>query len=202
MFLSATSVLSSGSLFVRTSIKEKRMKSLRILLSLLLVASGLSAFAQKVTTDYDHSANFQAFHTYAWTTGTPLKNSLWDQRVTDGVDKRLQAKGFQKVSPDANPDMIVLYHAAIGQQAQLNTMNTGGYGWGYRWGGGMGTSTTTVEQIPVGQLTVDIGDAKTKKLLWQGRSSDTLSDKPDANQKKLNKALDKMFQKFPPPAAK
>jgi hypothetical protein len=171
------------------------MKSLRILLSLLLVASGLSAFAQKITTDYDHSANFQSYHTYAWTKGTPLKNQLWDQRVIDGVDQRLQAKGFQKVSADANPDLVVLYHGAVGQQAQLNTYNTGGWGW--RWGGGM--ATTTVDQIPVGQLTVDIGDPKTKKLLWQGGASDTLSDKPDANQKKLNKALDKMFQKFPPP---
>ena len=30
-------------------------------------------------------------------------------------------------------------------------------GWGWRWGGGM--ATTTVDQIPVEQLVVDIGDA-------------------------------------------
>jgi hypothetical protein len=67
----------------------------------------------------------------------------------------------------------------------------------------MGTSTTTVQNIPTGQLSVDIGDAKTKKLLWVGTSSDTLAaGNPDKNQKKLNKALDKMFQKFPPSAAK
>ena len=61
-------------------------------------------------------------------------------------------------------------------------------------------ATTTVEKIPVGRLVVDIGDAKTKKLLWLGDASDTLSDKPEKNEQKLNKALEKMFKKFPPPS--
>jgi hypothetical protein len=63
----------------------------------------------------------------------------------------------------------------------------------------MGTSTTTVDKIPVGHLVVDIGDAKTKKLLWQGTAQDTLSDKPEKNEKKIESALEKMFKKFPPP---
>jgi hypothetical protein len=159
---------------------------------------GANAWAQNVKVDYDRSLSFQVFKTYAWTTGTPAKNSLWDQRIIDGVDKELAAKGFRRVEPNSDPDLLVLYHAAVGQQAELNTTNMGGWGW--RWGGGM--STTTVEKIPVGQLTVDIGDARTKKLAWMGTSSDTLSDDPDKNQKKLQKALDKMFKKFPPPPAK
>jgi hypothetical protein len=174
------------------------MKSLRIILSLLFLAGGIATFAQKVTVDYDHHANFQNYKTYAWAKGTPLANQLWDQRVIDGVDKKLAAKGFQKVDASASPDLYVLYHAAVGQQAQINTTSMGGWGW--RWGGGM--ATTTVDRIPVGQLVVDIGDAKTKKLMWLANSSDTLSDNPDKNQKKLDKALGKMFKNFPPPAAK
>jgi Domain of unknown function (DUF4136) len=82
--------------------------------------------------------------------------------------------------------------------AQINTTNMGGWGW--RWGGGI--ATTPVGQIPVGQLVVDIGDAKTKKLMWMANSSDTLADNPDKNQKKLNNALGKMFKNFPPPPGK
>jgi hypothetical protein len=63
-------------------------------------------------------------------------------------------------------------------------------------------STTTVDKIPVGHLTVDVGDARTKKLLWMGNADDTLSDKPEKNEKKINNALDKMFKKFPPPVKK
>jgi hypothetical protein len=172
------------------------MKFLRVVQSLLFLAVATTTLAQKVTVDYDHSANFQGYKTYAWAKGTPLSNQLWDQRIINGVDNQLTAKGFQKVGADANPDMYVLYHGAIGQQAQINTTNMGGWGW--RWGGGM--ATTTVDRIPVGQLVVDIGDAKTKKLMWMANSSDTLADNPDKNQKKLNNALAKMFKNFPPPA--
>ena len=90
-----------------------------------------------------------------------------------------------------------MYHAAVGQEVELNTM--GPVGWGWRWGG---TSTTTVDRMPVGQISIDIGDAKTKKLLWLGTASGTLSNDSDKNIKKLNSALDKMFKKFPPPAKK
>ncbi len=173
------------------------MKTTRALvgLSLLLMVCGI-VWAD-VNVDWDRTANFANYKTYAWQTGTPAKNQLWDQRITDGVDKQLAAKGFQKVDIGNNPDLIVLYHAASGADTQLNTTNMGGWGW--RWGG---TSTTTVNTIPTGQLSVDIGDAKTKKLLWMGSSSDTLSGNPDKNQKKLDSALDKMFKKFPPPEKK
>jgi hypothetical protein len=153
----------------------------------------------KAAKDFDKGAEFIAYKTYAWTAGTPVQNPLMDQRITGGIEKHLAAKGMKKVDIGANPDLVVLYHGAVGTETQLNTTNTGGYGWGYRrvGVGGM-VSTTTVEKIPVGQLTVDIGDAKTKKLLWMGNASDTLSDKPEKNEKKINKALEKMFKKFPP----
>lgn len=175
------------------------MKQFRIIIGLFMILLVSRAYPQKVTVDYDHKTNFQAYKTYTWTKGTPTKNQLWDQRIIEGVDQQLQAKGFQKVAEGADPDLYVLYHGAVDQEAQLNTMNMGG-GWGWRWGGGM--ATTTVDRIPVGQLVVDIGDAKTKKLLWMANSSETLSDKPDKNQKKLTQALQKMFKNFPPPPGK
>jgi hypothetical protein len=177
------------------------MKQLRILFALILILGGSRVFAQKVNIDYDKQASFQGMKTYAWAKGTPLSNQLWDQRIIDGIDQRMAAKGFQKVDGGASPDLYVLYHGAVGQETQLNTMDMGG-GWGWRWGGAGGMTTTTVQKIPVGQLVVDIGDAKTRKLMWMANSSDTLSDNPKTNQKKLNKALDKIFKKFPPPPGK
>jgi hypothetical protein len=41
-------------------------------------------------------------------------------------------------------------------------------------------------------------DAKTKQLLWRGTAEGTLSDKTDKNEKKLEKAVEKMFKDFPP----
>jgi Domain of unknown function (DUF4136) len=172
------------------------MKMKRILCTSSLIAFLCSvAWTQDVKVDWDKAASFTGFHTYAWGTGTPAKNPLMAQRIVDGIDKELAAKGFQRVDTSSNPDLVVLYHASTSTQTQINTMGTGGWGW--TWGG---TSTTTVNEIPTGQLSVDIGDAKTKKLLWLGSASDTLSDKPEKNEQKIQKALDKMFKKFPPPA--
>jgi hypothetical protein len=45
---------------------------------------------------------------------------------------------------------------------------------------------------------VDLFDGKTKKLIWRGSSSDTLSNNSEKNIKNLDKAVHKMFQHFPP----
>jgi hypothetical protein len=55
-----------------------------------------------------------------------------------------------------------------------------------------------VENIPVGTLQIDIFDSSTKELIWRGSATDTLSDKPDTNEKKLEKSVGDMFKKFPP----
>jgi hypothetical protein len=39
---------------------------------------------------------------------------------------------------------------------------------------------------------------RVKQLVWRGAGTDTLSDKPETNSAKLNKALAKMFEQYPP----
>jgi hypothetical protein len=176
----------------------KKMRTLPCTLMVLFITCS-TLFAADVTVDWDKQADFTHFKTYAWGRGTPAKNPLMDQRIVAAIDKQLASKGLQKVDDPSNADLVVIYHAAVGEQTQLNTTDMGG-GWGWRWGSGM--STTTVDKIPTGQLVVDIGDARTKKLLWLGNAKDTLSDKPEKNEEKINKAVEKMFAKFPPPVKK
>jgi hypothetical protein len=59
-------------------------------------------------------------------------------------------------------------------------------------------STTTVENIPIGTLVVDMYETGSERLIWRGLAYDQLSDNPDKDTKKLEKAVDKMFAKFPP----
>ena len=181
------------------------MKAVRIVLSLgfLLMMTG-AALAQKVNVDWDKTANFSGFKTYAWSNGTPAKNPLVADRIVQGIEAQLAAKGLQKVEPGNNPDLVVMYHASTDTETQLNTIDTGMYGagWGRYGYGGMGSSTTYVDKILVGQLIVDIGDVKNKKFLWRGTASGTVSDKPEKNEKTINKAITKMFEKFPPPVKK
>jgi hypothetical protein len=77
-------------------------------------------------------------------------------------------------------------------------------GYGYRgYGGGMGTASTMVSEYTVGTLVVDIFDGKSKNLVFRGTAEDELSDNPEKNKKKLEKASAKIFKNFPPtPKAK
>ena len=77
--------------------------------------------------------------------------------------------------------------------------------WGYgRWGGwgGMETTTTTSKTINIGTLNVDFYDVARKEQIWRGSASKTLGSGKDPNkvQKNLDKAMAKLFKKYPPPA--
>ena len=115
-------------------------------------------------------------------------------------------KDYKRLSTPQAPDLVVVYHAGRTTETTMNTIDTGMYGAGWgRWGGygGMGGSSTTyVDKILVGQLVVDIGDVKAKKYIWRATASGTIPDKPEKGASLINKAVTKMFEKYPPPAKK
>ena len=90
----------------------------------------------------------------------------------------------------------------MGTTAQRQTLytyyNGFGPGWGRRGFGGFGTETTSASTYTEGTLVIDIFDGKTKELIWRGTATDTLSGKPEKNEKKLTKVVEKMFEEFPP----
>ena len=175
------------------------MRRLAILAAAAVLAGGVS-YAQDVKTDYDTAADFKAIKTFAVKIGTSWNNSISEERIAKQFEDALVEKGWTKAAE--NPDAVVVLHGATSVKRSLNTFynDMGGYGgYGWRgWGGGMGSSTTTESEYVVGTLVVDIFDAKTKKLMFRGTASDEISDKPEKNIKKDDKATDKMFKKFPP----
>jgi len=170
------------------------------------LALGSGAWAQDVKVDYDKDANFGAIKTFSLKLGTSWGNQISEKRVSDEITQALAEKGW-KQAPEGQADAQVVLHGATETKRTLNTfysgMGMGGYG--YRgWGGmgGMGTATTTESEYRVGTLVVDMFDKTGKSLLWRGIAQDELSDKPEKNAKKLGKASDKLFKKFPPESDK
>ena len=155
------------------------------------------AIFASVKTDYSHSADFANYKTYSWIK-VSVQDPLWEDRVMHSVDSQLTAKGWTKVETGGDASV-----SAYGSTKNEKTLQTwyNGFGGGWRWHGfGDGLATTTVENTPVGTLVVDIFDTPTQKLIWRGEGSDTLSGKPDKDEKKMDKAVAEMFKKFPPPA--
>ena len=158
----------------------------------LLGAAAL--FGQQVKTDYDRAADFSQYKTYSWQK-VQTQDPLWVDRIEQAVNADLTTKGWTQVPSGGNVAIV-----AIEMTRNQQTLDTfyNGFCCGWRWGGGFGDSTTTVENYKVGTLVVDMFDAKTKALIWRGSSSDTLSSKSDANIKNLDKGVKKMFDHFPP----
>ena len=160
---------------------------------LIPALAGVGLLLASVKTDYDHQADFSHYKTYSWISAKG-SNELWSERIMQDVDQQLAAKGWTKA--ESGGDATVSAFGRVRNEQTLNTFYDG-LGGGWRWGG-FGESTTTVENTPVGSLVVDIFDSSTKKLVWRGTATDTLSEKPDKNEKKLEKAVGEMFKHFPP----
>ena len=156
-------------------------------LALAALTAGV-VYAQHVTTDSDPAAPFATYKTYAWTPGTASAVSLTEQRIHEGVNAQLQGKGMTQV--DSNPNVFVATHVTTHAVPQVIA---DGFGpWGF--GGGMATVQTYTE----GSLIVDLYDATTRKMVWRGVATATVSDKPEKNAVKIDKSLAKLFARYPP----
>ena len=158
---------------------------------LAVLALPRTALAQKVSVDADPAAKFDQYKTYAWVDGTKSPNPLGEQRIHAAVEQRMAAEGFTKVTE--NPDVAIATHVLVEEKKELTAYGYGGYP---RWGGGM--ATARVDTYVQGTLVLDMYDAKTKQMVWRGVGTDTASDQAQKNTKKVNSALDKMFEQYPP----
>ena len=182
------------------------MKLLRTLITASALMLPALASAQDVKIDFDKAFDFSTVKTYSIAIGTKWGNDLSERRVLTEIDQAITAKGWKKVDA-AQANAIVVLHGATQTKKSANTFYSGmgGYGgYGYRgFGGGMGSAQTVVSEWAVGTLVVDMFDAKSKQLIFRGTAEDEISDNPEKNAKRLEKASTKLFKDFPPkPKAK
>jgi len=170
----------------------------------LFVAPAL-LLAQKVSYDFEKSADFTKYKTYAQKDGTKVGQPLIDDRIVKAIDTELTAKGLTK---SANPDVFIVYHVAFDKEKDISTFSSGyggGYGpYGYGWGGGMGTTTTQVRDILVGTLVIDVADAKKNQMVWRGMGVKEINTqaKPEKRDKSISEAVKKIFKNYPPKVKK
>jgi len=152
--------------------------------------------------------DFSKYKTYKWVRvpNAQYPNQILDTQIMQVIDAQLATKGLSKT--EDNADLYITYQAAVSQEKQWNSYSTGGDMWGYgRWGGwggyggGMQSTTTTSKTINIGTLNVDMYDVAQKNQVWRGAASKTLGSGKDPKkvEKNLNKAMAKLFKKYPPP---
>lgn len=160
-----------------------------------LVTAGCG-YSIKTATDYNRGVRFSDYNTFFMMKGNPSDNPLMDQRIAADVRAALLSKGWLEV-PAADARAAVVVHAATKTKHSYETFYDGWSGWRYRWGG-IGSSTTFVDDYKVGTIVIDIFDASTKEAIWRGSATDALSNNSKDNAKTTDEAITRLFSRFPP----
>jgi carbamoylphosphate synthase small subunit len=171
-----------------------------------IIACGSSL---QVTSDYDKSANFTQYKTFSMFKSEQLDaiSELNARRITDAIRSEMTKKGFTET--ENNPDLFVNAVARL-KDKQSVSANTNYYGYGgvyrpYYWGAGAGTSSTTTYDVydyKEGALMIDVVEASSKKLVWQGVGNKEIDTKVKDPDTKIREAVTSIMKSFPPGKAK
>ena len=178
------------------------MRSRLPLYGFILAALAGGCVAPNIGYDYDRSANFSRYHTYAWvssgqeaTRDRRLDSSLVNSRIRTAVDAQLRAKGYL-ASLDGRPDFFVTYRAG------MKDMMKGAATQRYIGDRAHGTFTTVSDIQPYneGTLVIDVVDANTQQLVWQAFVKAELDQSlsPEERDARVNAAVRAMLAHFPP----
>ena len=156
----------------------------------LLAARGASA--QKITMEFDQTADFSKYKTFAIRNGqlnskNPALNSdLVKKQIEADIQHDLESRGMEQTTGRA--DVNVTYTFGSVRTSQVEAYPAGWYG-----------RATRYVRVPYaeGTLVIDFRDPSTRSLVWRAIASDEKSDASKI-QGKLDDMVKKSIEKYPP----
>jgi hypothetical protein len=161
------------------------------LIALLPVIAPAIAYAQKVTMEFDQSADFTSYKTFYMTEGQlnsknpVLGNDLVRKKIQDDIRRRLTEKGLTEVTSGAH-NLNVRFSLGSVQRREVDVYPVG-------WWGARRVVTPYME----GTLVIDLRDTSQKALVWRAVSVIDKGDAPHI-QDKLDDMVKKSFEQYPP----
>jgi hypothetical protein len=179
------------------------MKTIKFL-SLIILITLSSCSSVRVNADYDKKVSFSNYKSYAYLKSGIDKAEISDldkKRILNSIDEVMQSKGFSK---SENPDVLISIFTK--ERERVDVYQNYGFGWGAGWGWGMGwgwnpywgMGYSNVITTPEGTLFIDIIDAKTKELVWQGEGSGYLTKKTEKKDARIIEFVSKILEQYPP----
>jgi hypothetical protein len=175
--------------------KEVIVKARYLLIIVVAFVASACGGMISLRTDYDTTTNFSKYHTIAVKPGNSSGNPVMDQRVLTDVTEALQAKGY-RIVPEDQADAIAVVNAATREKHRYEVFYDGWPDWGWRFG--WGAPVVEEYDFTVGTLVVDIFDAGTKRAIWHGSATDIVTGDPEHDAKRIQQAITKLLQRFPP----
>lgn len=172
-----------------------------------LLTLGACATGPDVRVDYDRTANFSAYQTFAF--ASPLGTdrggyqSIVSQHLKAATQREMEARGM-RLDPAA-PQLLVNFSATLSDKLRVARTPTVGMGYhGYRGGlysvWPLYADQTAVSPYREGTLNIDVVDAARKQLVWESVVTDSVTqqmqdDVPGA----IDAAVKAAFAKYPVP---
>mgnify|MGYP000521522106 FL=1 len=173
------------------------MKNIFLLLITLILSSCSSI---KVFSDYDRNIDFSNYETFAYFKPEIDKVDISDldkRRILKALDSEMNLKGLSK---SETPDLLIGFTTKAKEQIYVNTGNNFGWGWGWGfnpwfWGNGGYNSVSTRTE---GTLYVNIIDAATKQLIWQGQGRGGINEFMKNRDERISLFIHEIIENYPP----
>jgi hypothetical protein len=167
------------------------------------------ASGPKIQSDYDHTADFSQYRTYAFFNPMGIENpsysSIYGSIFRDAISKEMESRGY---SVSDNPDLLINVSGRLQDKTQVTTTAdpymAGGY-YGYRrgaygaWGGYPYGTTTHVSNYTEGTINIDIVDRAAKRMVWEGVAVGRVQDNRtnEETRQKIYAGIQEMFAAYP-----
>lgn len=171
------------------------MKTLK-LLSLIILITLSSCSSVMVNADYDKKVSFANYKSYAYLKSGIDKAEISDldkKRILNAIDEVMPTKGFSKSD---TPDVLISIFTK--ERERVDVHQNFGWGWGWGWNPYWGMGFNSVYTTPEGTLFIDIIDAKTKELVWQGEGSGYLTKNIEKKEARIKEFVSKILEQYPP----
>jgi hypothetical protein len=172
------------------------------LLSLFLVLVFTSCTTVRVATDYDRNANFNAYTSYAFYKPGIDKAKISDldkKRILRAIDTELSAKGMSKAE---KPQLLISIFTKEKERVDVYQRNFG-YGWGWNpwwYGSYYGNSVSTRTE---GTLYIDLIDATSNELVWQGMgTANLITHNMEKKEERIREIVREILAAYPPGSMK
>ena len=166
-----------------------------------LALSSLQCTSIRTFSDFDKEVDFNQFTTYAFFKPGIEEVAISDldkRRILTAIETQMNGKSLQLSS-----DPQLLINIAVNAKDRVVIQNNN-FGWGFwgwnpwafgPWGNGFNNTVTTQTE---GELFIDIINAKTKRLVWQGKGKGGISEYSKNRDERIQTFVGEILKNYPP----
>jgi hypothetical protein len=169
---------------------------IRLLTYLFILTSFSCSPVRVVSTETSDSVDFSEFRTFSFLEDKDtLANSPNSLQVRQAVQQELEGRG---ITLSDSPDLLI--NIALTREEKVQTretdirnapvyMGTRNYHWE--------SEEIVVREYEEGTVKVDVVDAESQRLVWQGIAVGTITGDKEKMKQRIQKGIEKLFNEFP-----